>query len=501
MQHSTAWIGLALLIAGNGFSKTVVTARNHAEGSDVVLESAVEEIKSIPVDAANVVGDAVQIVVDETVNAVDGVKSVFSGATEHEKVKHAGELEIENAWNTADDIVFRSYKISDKTGTLLSGSGETSGSVDVSSFFDDVDFGKGASAFYMPKFNSLLVYQTLDNILAIEMTLAQYQGAHRELRDHQVEIETKFVEVSQSTLNELGFNWRFNSDLEIFDDLVVPGGQELLSSGLRTAATALNAGRGGDVLGVSKAAGSLRWDLFISALEQEDDTDVLSAPRVVTLDGNTATIHVGEKQWMPRAFGVNNKDTSAYIEHADWEEELLGVYMEVTPEIREEGLIDLELSPRVIDVIGYDQYGVTPAYSGSKDVGSIGNQLNEDNNFFSLNNTLGGFVGLPFSPNRSEYFPVGEYAGLDASLPYYRVRELETVVTVADGSTVGMGGLIYDKLESYRDKVPVLGSIPFLGRLFRSEGERSIKRNLMIFVTATQVDVDGRRTADVVLNK
>jgi len=74
-------------------------------------------------------------------------------------------------------------------------------------------------------------------------------------------------------------------------------------------------------------------------------------------------------------------------------------------------------------------------------------------------------------------------------------------VTVADGSTVGMGGLIYDKLETFRDKVPVLGSIPFIGRLFRSEGEKSIKRNLMIFVTATQVDVDGRRSADVVLNK
>jgi general secretion pathway protein D len=60
-----------------------------------------------------------------------------------------------------------------------------------------------------------------------------------------------------------------------------------------------------------------------------------------------------------------------------------------------------------------------------------------------------------------------------------------------------MGGLIYDKLETYKDKVPVLGSIPLIGRLFRSEGERSVKRNLMIFVTATQVDVNGRRSSDV----
>jgi hypothetical protein len=90
--------------------------------------------------------------------------------------------------------------------------------------------------------------------------------------------------------------------------------------------------------------------------------------------------------------------------------------------------------------------------------------------------------------------PVPQVTG---SLPVFRVRKIETSMTVADGNTVGMGGLIYDKLETYKDKVPVLGSIPLIGRLFRSEGERSVKRNLMIFVTATQVDVNGRRSSDV----
>ena len=47
-------------------------------------------------------------------------------------------------------------------------------------------------------------------------------------------------------------------------------------------------------------------------------------------------------------------------------------------------------------------------------------------------------------------------------MPYYRLREMETQLTVADGSTIGMGGLIYDKLETFRDKVPVLGSIPLI---------------------------------------
>jgi hypothetical protein len=90
---------------------------------------------------------------------------------------------------------------------------------------------------------------------------------------------------------------------------------------------------------------------------------------------------------------------------------------------------------------------------------------------------------------------------LEGKLPYFRLREMTTKVTVADGSTVGMGGLIYDKMETYKDKVPVLGSIPLIGRLFRSEGEKTIKRNLMIFVTATEVDVNGRRSSDMVMKK
>ena len=89
---------------------------------------------------------------------------------------------------------------------------------------------------------------------------------------------------------------------------------------------------------------------------------------------------------------------------------------------------------------------------------------------------------------------------VNGQLPYFRVREIKTQVDVADGSTVGLGGLIYDRLETYKDKVPVLGSIPLIGRLFRSEGERSIKRNLMIFVSACQVANDGQRKSDVAIN-
>ncbi len=82
---------------------------------------------------------------------------------------------------------------------------------------------------------------------------------------------------------------------------------------------------------------------------------------------------------------------------------------------------------------------------------------------------------------------------LIARRPVFKSRKVETVVTIEDGSTIAMGGLIKERLETFKDSVPILGKIPLLGRLFRSEGERTTKRNLMIFVTANQVDATGHK--------
>ncbi|MBI9021236.1 MAG: hypothetical protein JEZ10_08295 [Verrucomicrobia bacterium] len=477
-------IGAVLLIASPGFSEVLITAQDYAVDSDVVLESAVKEILSVPRDTIDVIGDSVKYVKDEAVIAAQGVSAVFK-ADPHATAQIEGELAVENSWDLSNDILFRSYKVSDEIGgVLMTCAGLESGpSVDVRSFFEGIEFSKKTSAFYLPKLNRLFVRHTQENILAIESVLAEYQSARRELLGHQIEIETKFVEVSQSTLNELGFSWQFESnsggDLEVLDKLFFPAGQDILASGLRTAASAIGAGTSPGVLSVANTVGDLRWNLFISALEQADDTDVLSAPRVVTRAGNTATIQVGEEQYFPKSFDVNNQDLSPWVEHSDWDLELMGVQLEVTPELREGGLIDLEIIPKVIDLIGFDTYQVVPDYA--------------------ITSWRGEFDNRPDPIAGSKY--VENIPGLSGSLPYFRIREMETRVTVADGSTVGMGGLIYDKLETFRDKVPVLGSIPLLGRLFRSEGEKSTKRNLMIFVTATQVDLNGHKLSDIALNK
>ncbi|MDD3276114.1 MAG: hypothetical protein PHP93_03575 [Kiritimatiellales bacterium] len=483
MSRMLILVGSVLLITSTGFSEILITAQDYAVDSDVVLESAVSEIKSAPRDTADVIGDSIKSVSDEVITASKGVAAVFKKDL-HAKAQKSGELAVENAWDSSNDILFRSYTVSDEIGSVLmsgvnDGAGEDNGdgsSVDVSGFFKDIKFPRKTSAYYLPKLNNLFVRQTLENILNIEDVLADYQDARQELMGHQVEIEAKFVEVNQNTLNELGFKWNFagkgtstasgatvangSGDANLAKNIFLPA-QDILNQGLRTAASALGAGAASDTLTLTKSVGSLQWSLVINALEQSDDADVLSAPRVVVRDGGTAKIRVGEEQMMPKSFDVDNQSTSPWVIPSDWNLELMGVQLEVSPQLREGGLIDLKINPQVQELVGYDSYQLVPSYTGG----------------------------------------VTSTVELNTTLPYYRLRKMETQVTVADGSTVGMGGLIYDKLETFRDKVPVLGSIPLIGRLFRSEGEKSVKRNLMIFVTATQVDVNGRRSSDLALKK
>lgn len=81
----------------------------------------------------------------------------------------------------------------------------------------------------------------------------------------------------------------------------------------------------------------------------------------------------------------------------------------------------------------------------------------------------------------------------DTPLPRFRVRQVATSAIVWDGQTVVLGGLIAENVRKGREKVPVLGDLPFLGRLFRTEMADSTKKNLMIFVTPTIIDPAGNR--------
>jgi general secretion pathway protein D len=143
----------------------------------------------------------------------------------------------------------------------------------------------------------------------------------------------------------------------------------------------------------------------------------------------------------------------------------VGITLEVEPTVGPDGYtIDLILSPRVVEFDGFINYG-SPI-----------------NTVVTLVNAVGA-LGL------SANFRVTDNV---INKPVFSTREVTTEVTVYDGQTVVMGGLMREDIQKIEDKVPILGDIPLAGRLFRTSVDQHIKRNLIMFVTASLLDPAGQ---------
>jgi len=395
---------------------------------------------------------------------------------------------VNAAWST--DLVLRPYPLAQDAREKMD-LGATSGAVDVQALFPQVAFPEGSQAIYQPKMEILFVRNTAENLAVLEAIL-DATGVLKDSGDvEQVEIEAKFVEVSEGTLEELGFQWNWDdpnsiglggANLEVSDG---PGG--LFSDALRGSAGApLPFNRRGE-MGDGSLAASGDWstfrfednfsessdgieisrdshhpfDLMISALDQSSGSDLLSAPRVVTQSGEEATIRAGERHYFPEVFeGDSSQATMLYISYEDFEERMLGVEMSVTPEV-DGDQIQLSLKPTITELIGWQSYKMANA------------------------DTI-------YNTRQTSKVDSYRHPAVIARLPVFKKREIETEVVINNGGTIGMGGLISEKVEAFEDSVPVLGSIPFVGRLFRNEGERVVKRNLLMFVTAQKVAPSGR---------
>jgi len=115
---------------------------------------------------------------------------------------------------------------------------------------------------------------------------------------------------------------------------------------------------------------------------------------------------------------------------------------------------------------------------------------------YTINLTL-----IPEMLQFDQYDPVPTVPGISVAnvvevptvLPHFTVREVVTTVNIWDNQTVVLGGLVSSTINTTKDKVPFLGDLPLVGRLFQSQTKTSAKKNLMIFVTATIVDPAGNR--------
>jgi len=114
---------------------------------------------------------------------------------------------VNAAWST--DLVLRPYPLAQDAREKMD-LGDTSGAVDVQALFPQVAFPEGSQAIYQPKMEILFVRNTAENLAVLEAIL-DATGVLKDSGDvEQVEIEAKFVEVSEGTLEELGFQWNWD---------------------------------------------------------------------------------------------------------------------------------------------------------------------------------------------------------------------------------------------------------------------------------------------------
>ncbi len=374
-----------------------------------------------------------------------------------------------------------------------------------------VEFPEGASANYISLTSRLIVKNTQANLELIDALVDTSVAT----RPTQVEIEAKFLEVSQNNLNELGFDWLLgqfalaggsgvygsggtiglgrslnNNGYPLINPANnLPVGANSATSGPMTAGNrggttgiSLNAvdavllgsptGPAPGVLSVAGVFTNPQFQVVLRALSQKKGIDLVSAPKVTTKSGSTAKIEIVREfrypsQFDPPQLSATTGSTYAPVvpnSPSAWDTKNTGITLEVEPTVGPDSYtIELRLAPRVIEFDGFINYG-SPIYAS----------VQYSTPLLALPSTT--FEATPNTINQ----------------PVFSTREVETQVSVYDGQTVVMGGLMREDVQKVQDKVPILGDIPLAGRLFRTNVDQHIKRNLLMFVTAGLLDPAGQ---------
>jgi len=218
-----------------------------------------------------------------------------------------------------------------------------------------------------------------------------------------------------------------------------------------------------------------QFRVVVRALEQRDGTDLLSETSVTTQSGRQTQIQVVDLRTIVTGVNLNQTSTGgggnlggtggagAIGSTVQFNTDTLpfGPTLDVIPYVSADGFtIQMTIIPTITEFLGYDDPGL----------------------FVPQAQSVSGGADSAAVPLRAQL-----------PLPHFRLRQVTTSAIVWDGQTVVLGGLITEDVTKLKDKVPLLGDLPLVGRLFRSESSATSKKNLVIFVTPTIIDPAGNR--------
>ncbi|MFK8040739.1 MAG: type II secretion system secretin GspD [Congregibacter sp.] len=301
--------------------------------------------------------------------------------------------------------------------------------------------------------NSLIITADADEMLALESVITRL-----DIRRAQVLVEAIIVELEVTDGQDLGLQWLFANDSGFYGSninasdsrarniagAILPSDGDS-SSGSTTGdfdvgnlAAAL-AGSAGLSLGWGVVGEDLSMTVILNALEEQSNANILSTPSLLTLDNEEAFITVGQQvPFITGSFTNTGGNNGAQNPFQTIERENVGITLTVTPQVNEGDSVVLEIEQEVNSLTG----ATLVASAAAADL--ITNE-----------------------------------------------RKIRTKVMAEDGRVVVLGGLIKDDVQSTEQRVPILGDIPYLGRLFRNDAVSVSKTNLMIFIRPTIIRDDA----------
>lgn len=285
----------------------------------------------------------------------------------------------------------------------------------------------------------------------------------------QVLIETKIVEVNMDKLKDIGFDWAIG-DKQGAESSATPtttrftgekggktitqlGGHSLVSQVSPSIFTPKSSGVSGIQAYEPYNAGiemlfqkvtGMQLEAILHALEEDVNTNTLSAPRIMTLDNQEASILVGYHTPILKSeiSGGSSTEPTKITQTLSYYQEI-GIRLNVLPQVNEDGYINMIIHPSV---------------TSSSEVKYATSMIGTD--------TV-----------TSEY-------------PVIDVREAQTQILIKDGETVVIGGLLKDVKSKSTVGVPFLSKIPLLGLLFQRETHDTAKIDLLVFISAHVVKDD-----------
>ena len=293
--------------------------------------------------------------------------------------------------------------------------------------------------------NALIITADADEMAALASVIAKL-----DIRRAQVLVEAIIVEMEAVEGQELGLQWLFANDSGLYGSnissssaqqarnaaiagAILPSDSTSNEIGVRDLAGALSQVPG-TTLGWGVVDDSLSMTVILNALQSQGNANILSTPSLLTLDNEEAYITVGQQvPFVTGSYSNTGSANGAANPFQTIERQNVGITLRVTPQVNEGDSV-------VMDIV--------------QEVSSISQQL------------------------------------LVASDVITNERKIETKVLAKDGAVVVLGGLVKDDVQNSEQKVPLLGDIPFFGRLFRSDVVSVTKSNLLVFIRSTIIRDD-----------